>query len=185
MLFIQDFSFSRSYSLHEALIKSCADSIKGYGAYAFASSSGAEILLKDKEFEALLERGSYSMVVGLDEITNPACLETLSQIKEQRPNLEVRAFCYSNGGSLFHPKVSFFKGRDGSGSLIVGSGNLTLGGLRKNREAFGVVSLSAKEFQRIEADWLSWLAESSPRLGRRALTAVPGSHPIRLVIVQS
>ena len=64
MLFIQDSAFSQSYSLHEALIKSCSSSIKGYGAYAFASSSGVNILLKDREFDALLERGDYSIIVG-------------------------------------------------------------------------------------------------------------------------
>jgi len=164
LLFIQDFSFSQSYSTHEAIIKSCSSSIAGYGAYAFASSSGVDILLKDKEFDGLLDRGPYSMVVGIDQITNLACIETLSEINNQKPNLNVRAFCHHDNGSLFHPKISFFKNADGSGSLIVGSGNLTLGGLRRNREAFGVIDLSVDEFQRMEAYWQSWITESADRI---------------------
>ena len=164
MLFIQDLSFSQSYSTHEAIIKSCSSSIEGYGAYAFASSSGVDILLKDKEFDELLDRGHYSMVVGIDQITNLACLETLSEILQQKPNLDVRAFCHDDNGSLFHPKISFFRNQEGGGSLIVGSGNLTLGGLRKNREAFGVIDLSEEELQRMEAYWQSWMTESAERL---------------------
>ncbi len=164
MLFIQDFSFSQSYSIHEAMIRACSSSIAGYGAYAFASSSGVDILLKDKEFDALLDRGNYSMVVGIDQITNLACLETLSEIKHQKPSLDVHAFCHNDNGSLFHPKISFFKNEEGTGSLIVGSGNLTLGGLRKNREAFGAIELSQEELQRMEVYWQSWLAESADRL---------------------
>lgn len=164
MLYIQDFSFSQSYSTHEALIKSCSSSIQGYGAYAFASRSGADILFNDKEFDALLDRGTYSMVVGIDEITNVKCLDFLGEIQNTKANFSVQAFSHNNKGSLFHPKISFFKNEEGHGSLIVGSGNLTLGGLRRNREAFGVVKLSDEEFTRMESYWQAWLDESTNHL---------------------
>ena len=128
MLHFQDPYFSDSYTLHEALIQSCSTSSHGKGAYAFATKSGIEILLKDSVFDSLLERGEYSLIVGIDEITNLASLETLSEIKASRPNLTVKAFDHNNRGSLFHPKLSYFKNQDDSGILIVGSGNLTLGG---------------------------------------------------------
>ena len=161
MLHIQDPYFSDSYTLHEALIQSCAGSISGQGAYAFATKSGIEILLKDNEFDSLLERGSFSLIVGIDEITNTASIETLNNIKATRPNLTVYAFDHNNRGSLFHPKLSYFKNTDDTGSLIIGSGNLTLGGLRKNREAFSSLNLSIEELQRIELFWNRWLAQSS------------------------
>jgi HKD family nuclease len=142
MLHIQDPYFSDSYTLHEALIQSCSPSIMGCGSYAFASKSGIDLLLKDVEFDSLLERGSFSLIVGIDEITNLASLEALNKIVNTRPNLSVQAFDHNNRGSLFHPKLSFFRNEDGNGSLIIGSGNLTLGGLRKNREAFNVSNLS-------------------------------------------
>jgi HKD family nuclease len=163
MLHIQDPYFSDSYTLHEALIQSCSGSISGQGAYAFATKGGIEILLKDKEFDSLLERGSFSLIVGIDEITNSASLEALSNIKNVRPSLAVKAFDHDNHGSLFHPKLSYFKNDDNTGSLIVGSGNLTLGGLRRNREAFSLINLSTEELQRI-AYWNSWLDQSSSYL---------------------
>lgn len=164
MLHFQDPYFSDSYTLHEALIQSCATSIQGKGAYAFASKSGIEILLKDSVFDSLLDRGEYSLIVGIDEITNLASLEALSVIKADKPNLNVKAFDHSNKGSLFHPKLSYFKNEDGTGNLIVGSGNLTLSGLRRNREAFGLIQLSGDELLRIEQYWNAWLLQSNALL---------------------
>lgn len=161
MLHFQDPYFSDSYTLHEALIQSCSTSIQGKGAYAFASKSGIEILLKDSVFDSLLDRGEYSLIVGIDEITNLASLEALSLIKAAKPNMIVKAFDHSNRGSLFHPKLSYFKNQDETGSLIVGSGNLTLGGLRRNREAFSLLQLSADELVRIEQYWNAWLLQSN------------------------
>lgn len=164
MLHFQDPIFSESYTLHEALIESCSASIQGNGAYAFATKGGVKILLEDDVFDSLLERGGFSLIVGIDEITNLASLEALSQIKSLRPSLNVKAFDHNNGGSLFHPKLSFFKKEDQSGILIVGSGNLTLGGLRRNREAFTLINLSAEELERIEQYWNTWLLQSNDLL---------------------
>lgn len=161
MLYFQDQYFSESYTLHEALIQACSTSIEGKGAYAFASKGGIELLLKDNVFDALLERGEYSLIVGIDEITNLACLEALNSIKLARPNLIVKAFDHDNRGSLFHPKLSYFKNQDETGILILGSGNLTLGGLRRNREAFNLLQLSIDELQRIEQYWNNWLLQSN------------------------
>jgi len=164
MLHFQDPYFSDSYTLHEALIQSCSTSIQGKGAYAFATKSGIEILLKDSVFESLLDRGQYSLIVGIDEITNLASLESLGEIKAAKPNLTVKAFDHNNRGSLFHPKLSYFKNQDESGTLIVGSGNLTLGGLRRNREAFSLLQLSVDELTRIEQYWNAWLLQSNELL---------------------
>jgi len=164
MLHFQDPYFSDSYTLHEALIQSCSTSIQGKGAYAFATKSGIEILLKDRVFDSLLDRGEYSLIVGIDEITNLASLEALSVIKAAKPNLTVKAFDHNNRGSLFHPKLSLFKNQDESGTLIVGSGNLTLGGLRRNREAFSLLQLSVDELVRIEQYWNTWLIHSNELL---------------------
>lgn len=160
MLHFQDPYFSGSYTLHEALIDSCSNSIQGKGAYAFATKGGIEILLKDSVFDSLLEKGEYSLIIGIDEITNLASLESLRSIKAIRPNLIVKAFDHNNRGSLFHPKLSYFKNPDETGTLIVGSGNLTLGGLRRNREAFSLLQLNFEELQRIEQYWNTWLLQS-------------------------
>ena len=111
-----------------------------------------------------MDRGEYSLIVGIDEITNLASLEALSVIKAAKPNLIVKAFDHNNRGSLFHPKLSYFKNQDESGTLIVGSGNLTLGGLRRNREAFSLLQLSVDELVRIEQYWNAWLIQSNELL---------------------
>ncbi|MYK86990.1 MAG: hypothetical protein F4018_00760 [Acidobacteria bacterium] len=53
---------------------------------------------------------------------------------------------------LFHPKVVQFGYPDGRQSMIVGSGNLTPGGLRRNFEAFSVVHAAAND----NLDVTSW-----------------------------
>lgn len=161
MLHIQDPYFSDSYTLHEAMIQSCSSSSMGCGAYAFATKSGIEMLLKDHEFDAFLERGNFSLIVGIDEITNLESLEALNNIRNIRPNLSVHAFDHNNRGSLFHPKLSYFRNTNETGSLIVGSGNLTVGGLRKNREAFSISNLSIEELQRIDQYWQCWIGQSN------------------------
>lgn len=164
LFYIQDPIFSKSYSTHEALIETCIQSVKGYGSYAFASATGIEVLFEDKEFDALLDRGTYSMIVGIDEITNMKSLDKLSDIVAKKQNFSVKAYYQESKSSLFHPKFSFFQQDSGKGTLIAGSGNLTLGGLRKNKEAFGVIPLSVDEFKRIEDYWGAWLSEASQNL---------------------
>jgi len=164
LLYIQDPSFINTLSTHEAIISSCQSSVKGYGAYAFASPDGVKILFQDKEFDDLLDRGTYSLIVGIDEITNLKCLDALSQLTDSKPGLSVQAYFHNDKDSIFHPKISFFQEEEGSGSLIVGSGNLTLRGLRQNREAFGLIHLSSEEFSRMEEYWQAWIDSSRENL---------------------
>jgi hypothetical protein len=58
--------------------------------------------------------------------------------------LNVRVF-WNPTNALFHPKVARFGYPDGRCSMIVGSGNLTPGGLRQNFEAFSVMRAAANE----------------------------------------
>ena len=81
--------------------------------------------------------------MGTDSITDPAAVERLIEISTARPRLDVRAFM-SPTSSLFHPKMAWFE-HDTHLSLIVGSGNLTTGGLRSNWEAFVVLKLKDQE----------------------------------------
>ena len=159
MLHIQDPSYSRSYSTHEALVHTCSNSVSGFGAFAFASAKGIELLFEDDEFDRLLERGQYFLIVGIDEITNTASIGALEKIRENRPNLEIKVFLH-NERSIFHPKVSFFRDEHGKGQLVIGSGNLTIGGLRQNRECFAMVHLSKEKATAVQEEWQSWLDES-------------------------
>lgn len=72
-------------------------------------------------------------IVGIDQTTTPDALELLRElvsISDRRSC--VRAF--SSPGKLFHPKVYIFNREDSTASVLIGSNNLTQGGLLTNFE---------------------------------------------------
>jgi len=117
--------------------------VRGGGIFAWANVNGVKSLLEDDVFGEFLDGGIFRLFVGTDSITDAATVDRLIDISSKRPHLEVRAFV-STAGSLFHPKMAWFE-HDEHLSLIVGSGNLTMGGLRSNWEAFVVLKLTGKE----------------------------------------
>ena len=164
MLYFQDSSYSQQLSTDEALIKSCSSAIKGFGAYAWATRDGIKLLLEDQEFINLFERGSYHAIVGVDSITNIESLEDLSNLKKKYPNFNVQIYYEKRRKGIFHPKFSLFKNENSKGSLIIGSGNLTVSGLRINKEAFGSIELDQNRYNEAENYWKKWLEESHDKL---------------------
>lgn len=160
---IQDQSFSESFSLHEALLYACQDADEGSAAFAFVTAAGAKLYLEDQLFLNMIGRGQFKLVVGLDAITDPAALSKLGQLESDYSNLEVLAFLNDTPNSIFHPKCTWFKHSDG-GTVVVGSGNLTVGGLRRNREVFAVLEVSIDEINKLQDQWNRWLSESSSLL---------------------
>lgn len=121
------------------------------GLYAFGSAAGAIATLEDPAFEAFIARGgTVDLLIGLDAVTNPAALVRLREHSNEQIRIDV--FTSARSGSIFHPKVSVFTGDD-DGRLVVGSGNFTEGGLRRNYEAFAIFDDSVLELRH------QWLAE--------------------------
>ncbi|MEI3848801.1 MULTISPECIES: phospholipase D family protein [unclassified Microbacterium] len=89
--------------------------------------------------EEMLRDSDFQLIIGTDSITNTAAIAKLSALETVRPRLHIRAFV-SPVSSLFHPKLAWFEHKDHL-SLIVGSGNLTMGGLLSNWEAMAVERL--------------------------------------------
>jgi hypothetical protein len=107
--------------------------------FAFASYHGVLGLTQDPAFQDFIRRGTFRLLVGLDAVTDRRALEVLRDAEAaHHPRFEVKVFKNEQPG-LFHPKIvrSFIAG--GSGCLVVGSGNLTPGGLRGNIEAYSVL----------------------------------------------
>ena len=164
MFCIQDPSYENSKYLHETLLTECVGSVAGAGAYAFATKDGIHLLFKDDDFIDFLKAGTYTLVVGMDDITNVHSIDALTELKNKYgKHLHVKAYVHSAKGSTFHPKFSWFRKANG-GSLILGSGNLTQNGLRYNREAYNVIQYDEEGMAEVIAEWDRWYAHSAPFL---------------------
>ena len=158
MFHLQDSNYSASYSLHEALLAEAEGAIYGGGAYAFVSVNGTQLYLQDPSLIDVFQREGFKLVVGIDQITNVPTLEKLQTMSMDFENFEVFAYWNRASATIFHPKFSWFRKGEG-GSLVLGSGNLTVNGLRKNTEAFVVIDLDEQQLTEIENGWNAWLEE--------------------------
>ena len=90
------------------------------------------------------------------------------------------------GGGSFHPKTYFF-GNEHGGLLLVGSGNLTLGGFEDGNEVFTMFSSGNEEDRGALAAWRDWMARlvaalNDHAISRRwsdALSKVPWLHDLQ------
>jgi len=131
--------------LYEAIIKAASEANAWRGSYAFASRNGVNHLINDPVVQDLMHRGGeIDLIVGIDAVTNRQTLERLQELKARHHTFRPKVFWNSVGG-LFHPKISQFSYADGRKTLIVGSGNLTRGGLIRNFEAYSIISAHAGE----------------------------------------
>jgi hypothetical protein len=111
----------------------------------------------------------------MDAITDVEAIKALAHFQAKYAKLSCKAFLGEDGDSIFHPKFSWFR-HSSSIVSIVGSGNLTAGGLRSNCEAFCVSKLSPREAVGWESKWSSWMRErraellaiDDPRVSKRA-----------------
>jgi hypothetical protein len=148
---LQDPTSPQTVYLFEAIIGAARGATSCTGMFAFASRGGVDSLIGDPEMQQLLSGSTMSLLVGIDAITNRSTLLRLQELELEYERLTVRVF-WNPTNTLFHPKVARFEYGDGRRALIVGSGNLTPGGLRQNFEAFSVVRTAANEV----LDLMSW-----------------------------
>jgi hypothetical protein len=150
-----------SPSLHEALLAASTGAISGGAAFAFVTRGGIRLYLQDESFGSFIQNGTFELIVGIDEITNPQSLEALGEVTAAAPNLKVQAFSHNHRDSIFHPKFCWYKKVIG-GTLVIGSGNLTVRGLRNNWEGFSVIELSEVEIQEVISTWNAWKLNCGP-----------------------
>jgi len=154
--------------LLEALAEGSDGASSGGAIFAWSNSSGARAFFGSASFEALIHRGVFTLVVGTDSITDEAAVQALIEFRDRWTNLKVDAFVHDQS-ALFHPKLAWFS----AGSelrLIVGSGNLTMGGLKGNWEAFSFTRMSGQQAKDTLARLDGWLAKWQTNL-------VPLDHP--------
>lgn len=160
---IQDPDYQASVSLHEALNAAGEGATSAAGAYAFVSKGGVDLLMGAPSFSQMLGRNPVQLIVGMDAITNEAAIGALRALQGRHQGLQITAFVHDKKGTVFHPKVCWFR-NDQGGVVVAGSGNLTVGGLRKNREVFSVAKVDADEINSIEQNWQAWIESNRENL---------------------
>lgn len=142
---VQDPSDPETRYLYEAIIGAATKAVAWRGVYAFASRDGVNHLMEDPVVLDLMHKGGeIDLIVGIDAVTNRQTLERLQELEARHSTFRPRVFWNSIGG-LFHPKISHFRYADGRKILIIGSGNLTPGGMMHNVEAYSVISAGPRE----------------------------------------
>ncbi|MDQ3704542.1 MAG: phospholipase D-like domain-containing protein [Chloroflexota bacterium] len=120
-------------SVSEVLSSAIRDSNDVRMAVAFVSRSGYD-LIADAIAQALGAGGTVELLAGMDmQGTEPEALETIYRLS--RVNSNVSLYCYSalEPTAIYHPKLYLIRHEDDV-TAIVGSSNLTAGGLKKNTE---------------------------------------------------
>lgn len=137
---IQDPTDPATRYLYEAIVGAAVEAATWRGMYAFATRGGVDQLIEDPVVDDFMSRGGeIDLIVGIDAITNRQTLERLQELEARHRRFHPKVFWNTTRG-LFHPKVSHFGYADGRNTLIVGSGNLTPGGLMHNFEGYSVIS---------------------------------------------
>lgn len=137
---IQDPTYIETTYLYEAIVEAAADAVAWRGVYAFASRDGVNHLIEDQVIgEFIRGGGQVDLLVGLDAVTNRPTLERLQELERSNQTFRPRVF-WNETNALFHPKLSDFRYGTGERKLIIGSGNLTPGGLMGNYESYTIIA---------------------------------------------
>jgi HKD family nuclease len=100
---------------------------------AFLKQSGIAVLLPGLK-RLLRSGGNVQVIAGLDfYLTEPRALRQLADLSQAYPTLTCKVF-ESAGNTTFHPKM-YCVAQGTNVALVVGSSNLTSGGLDANIEA--------------------------------------------------
>ena len=109
-------------------------------AVAFLKYSGIELIEQSLK-QCLANNGSLEIITGLDfKATEGKALRYFIRLKKQYP--QVKLFCFGDKadnktGIIFHPKIYLFENKKET-TGIVGSANLTKGGMMTNFEVNAV-----------------------------------------------
>lgn len=119
--------------------------------FGFLTGSGMDALLGVPSVAAVLRQSEVDVLVGLDAVTDRSGLERLLALAEE--NRAFRALVIKNTtGALIHPKMLFAQYNDGRSVAVVGSNNLSFGGLNGNVEAYSIARFDRGE----EVDLSDW-----------------------------
>jgi HKD family nuclease len=102
-------------------------------AVAFASRAGLAIIEESLQ-EAIRRGASLEFLVGLDfRTTEPEALSTLFELSQNHAGVDLYCMASLEPQAVYHPKLYLARGENDV-VCVVGSSNLTAGGLKRNVE---------------------------------------------------
>lgn len=125
-----------NYPIGKIINQELQNSIETQIAVAFLKRSGIKTI-EDSLMMSLDKGGRFELIVGLDfKTTDPLAMKFFIDLRKQYKDLHF--YCYGDKGDnkndiVFHPKIYLFRNSKETVS-IVGSTNLTQGGLMSNFE---------------------------------------------------
>src|SRR5687768_8472695 len=106
-----------SPKLLSKILLQCGPHVRGGAAFAFASAEGVKLLAAEPAFCAFLPGSSFSVIVGLDAITDTRAVQELRKLSQSYPNFKPKLFLHTIPRSLFHPKTLWL--RTGNGGVVI------------------------------------------------------------------
>jgi HKD family nuclease len=103
-------------------------------ALALVSQAGLEFIADDLN-HFLARGGKIQLLLGVDMSVEPRAIATLMGMRQCYPAQVVMRRFVTDPASTFHPKMWIFSPTSGRSTVVVGSSNLTFGGLDRNYEA--------------------------------------------------
>jgi HKD family nuclease len=128
--------------ISRSIISNLVAAKEAYFCIAFLRDSGLS-LLKDQILKAAKRDCSLTFYVGTDFYqTEPVALRYLFELTKK--NQKIKLFLLSRQAITFHPKIYLLLGRN-EATAIIGSSNLTRGGLIDNIEASTCIKTSCND----------------------------------------
>jgi hypothetical protein len=124
--------------------------------FGFLTGSGMGALLAVPEVAEMLRTAEVDVLVGVDAVTDRPGLERLLELQQENVGLRARAI-KNTTAALIHPKMLFARYADGRSVAMVGSNNLSFGGLAGNVEGYAMGYFDPGEEPDL-ADWNAFVS---------------------------
>lgn len=113
-------------------------------AVAFVSRHGLSLI--DSSMKYILDtKANLEFLIGLDmRTTEPEALKYIHNLSKQYNNITLYCYASLEQSSIYHPKLYILKGAKTITSII-GSSNLTAGGLKNNIEVNMVITINEQD----------------------------------------
>lgn len=112
--------------------------------FGFLTGSGVDALMGVPAVRDVLLQSEVEVLVGLDTVTDRPGLEGLLKLATENPQFTPKVI-KNTTRALIHPKMLVAKYADGRAVAVVGSNNLTLGGLSRNVEGYTIARFDSDE----------------------------------------